>query len=153
MAIGFSSAQAAVTLQVSPVQGGADLDIDFGTTRSLGPQGELESDTVVRRVKLTITSDSSKPYLVFQRINSAWNNATGKEFPGDSVRFFVTASQAGGAVRFPNPTALSVGEEEIFLSDSTGSDQELLVTYTVKVPVGQEMGHYRTTLTFRVVSQ
>lgn len=146
------SAGADVTLQVTSLQG--SRDIDFGNARSLGSEGELESDVVIRQVRITITSTSSNRYQVFQRINEPWRALSGEDLPMENVQFFISEAAAGGTVRFPNPTPMSVGEQEIFLSsDNPGSSEEFLITYTIQVPPGQQTGDYRTTLSFRVVSQ
>jgi hypothetical protein len=127
--------------------------VDFGTVRSLGPQGEPESEVVVRRVRLTIDSHSTGRYQVFQRMNAPWLNPAGKEFPLGAVRFFVSESPARGDVRVPNPTPLVVGDQEIYLSDAAGSDTELVITYSVQVPPGQQAGRYQTSVSYRVVTQ
>lgn len=145
--------KAEVTLQVEPVDSRQIQDLDFGDAQSLGPQGESESGTVVRRVKLSISSSSSGRYQVLQRINSSWANLANKEFPIDSVLFSVSESPSKGDVRFPNPSPLTFADQEIYLSDSSGSDTELLITYTVRVPVGQQSGRYRTTVSYQVASQ
>lgn len=145
-------AGAAVTLKVTSLQGGQD--IDFGNVRSLGPEGQLESDTVVRQVRLTITSTSGKPYQVFQEVHEPWRNLSGEELPLENVQFFITGSSTGATVRFPNPAPMVLGEQEIFLSDGTGSSDEFVITYTIQVPPGKvQAGEYRTNFSFRVVSQ
>ena len=146
------AARAEVTLQVTSLQG--SRDVDFGNTRSLGPEGEMESDTVIRQVRVTITSTSTSRYQVFQRINEPWRNLAGEELPMENVQFFISDASAGSTVRFPNPTPMSAGEQEIFLSAENPADsEEFLVTYTLRVPPGQQAGDYRTTMSFRVVSQ
>lgn len=145
-------ARAEVSLTVTSLQG--SRDVNFGNTRSLGPEGEPESDTVVRQIRLTITSTSAGRYQVFQRTNEPWRNLAGEELPMENVRFFVSEASPGSTVRFPNPTPMTVGEQEIFLSaENPGDSEEFLVTYTIQVPPGQQAGDYRTTMSFRVVSQ
>lgn len=144
-----SPAQAELTLQVTPLQDGRD--VDFGQARSLGPQGEPESDTVVRQVRLTITSTTGQPYQVFQRINEPWRNVAGQELPLESVLFYISEATPPGLNRFPNPEPMGVGEREIFISD--GESGQLRLVYTIQVPPGQQTGDYRTTLSFRVVSR
>lgn len=147
-----SGARAELTLQVVPLQG--SRDIDFGEAQSLGPQGEPQGDTMVRQVRLVITnSNSSQRYQIFQRMNEPWKNVAGKELPLETIRFYVAESKTSGIIQVPNPTPLTLGEQELFLSDSTGSSDQLLVVYTVQVPPGQRAGDYRSTMTFRVVSQ
>lgn len=147
------AAHAQVTLQVTPVEGAESRDVDFGTVRSLGPHGESDSETVVRRVRLIIDSQSTGRYQVFQRMNAPWGNLAGEEFPLEPVRFFVSESPARGDVRTPNPVSLAVGDREIYLSDASGSDTELVITYTVQVPQGQQAGRYQTSVSYRVVTQ
>ena len=149
--IALPSARGEVTLQVTPIEGGRDLD--FGSARSLGSHGEPEADTVIRRVRLTITPTSSGRYQIFQRVSEPWTNPAGRELPLQAVRFFISSTRTNGLVRFPSPTPLTLGEEEIFLSNESGGNEEILITYTIQVPPGQETGRYRTNLTFRVVSQ
>lgn len=145
-------AGAEVTLTVASLQGARD--VDFGNTRSLGPAGEPESDTVVRQVRLTVASTSARRYQLFQRINEPWRNLAGEELPMENVQFYVSEASPGSTVRFPSPTPMSAGEQEIILSAENPRDsEEFLVTYTVRVPPGQQAGDYRTTLSFRVVSQ
>ncbi|PIQ82146.1 MAG: hypothetical protein COV76_05255 [Candidatus Omnitrophica bacterium CG11_big_fil_rev_8_21_14_0_20_64_10] len=144
-------AAAAVTLRVAPVEGGRDMD--FGLARSLNPQGEPTGDRVTRQVRLTITSSDPGRYQVFQSAGGRWTDLQGEEFPLDAVKFFVAEANGRGIVRFPNPTPLTLGEREIFLSEPSGGDRELLVTYTVQVPAGQRAGRYRMNMTYRVVAQ
>ena len=152
LALGLAGpAGAAVTLSVTSLPGGQD--IDFGNARSLGPEGQLESDTVVRQVRVTITSTSGKPYQLFQEVHQPWTNLTGEELPLDNVQFFISDSSTSATVRFPNPAPLVLGQQEIFLSDGKGSSDELVITYTARVPPGQQMGDYRANLSFQVVSQ
>jgi len=143
--------QAEVTLQVRPVRGG--IDLDFGNAGSLGSQGESESDIVIRQLRVSITSTSGARYQVFQRLNGPWVNEQREAFPLEAVRFFISETTTDGIVRFPNPTPMNEWEEEIFLSNAAGEDEDFLMTYTVQVPVGQRAGRYRANLTFRVVSQ
>ena len=70
-----------------------------------------------------------------------------------AIRFSLSETRTAGLNRFPNPVTLSTGEQELFLSDSSGSDEELLVTYAVQLPVGQRAGSYRTTVSYRAVAQ
>lgn len=145
-------ARAAVTLTAAPQQGGRN--IDFGDADSLGPNGEPESDTVTRQVRISIASTSSSSYKVFMRINEPWRNLPGEELPMENVQFFVSEASAGAVVRFPNPTPMTVGEQEILLfQNAPDGTTTSVVNYTIHVPVGQEAGDYRTTVSFRVVSQ
>jgi len=144
---------AEVTLTVTPVQGGASLEVDFGTARSLGPEGEAESDTVIRQVKLNVSSNSARPYQVFQRVNGPWLSPDGKEIPMSAVQFSISETRTNGANRFPSPAPMSLGEQEIFLSDPAGTAEELLITYKVKVPKGQLAGSYDTKVSYRMVGR
>lgn len=146
-------AWASVTLQVIPVEGGNQFDLDFGTARSLGLNGEPEADVVVRQLRIIVTSTSSAQYQIFQGVDGSWVNLEEEPLILGAVRFFISGVKTDGIVRFPNPAPLSLGEQEIFLSNASGGSEEFLVTYTVRVPVGQRAGRYRTRLTFRVVSQ
>ena len=144
-------AGADVTLQVTPSQG-SNLEMDFGTARSLGPDGELESDDVVRQVRLDVSSDSGRTYRVFQQVNGPWTGPAGEEIPLSSIHFLI-AEIRSGFNRFPGLAPLSLGEQEIFVSDQSGSPETLLITYQVKLPPGQRAGSYRTNVSYRVVGQ
>ena len=146
------TAYADVTLTVTSLEGGRD--VDFGDLRSLGPDGEPEADTAVRRVRLTVASTSSGTYKVFMRVNEPWKNLSGGELAMEKVQFFVSEASAGATARFPNPTPMSLGEQEIlFFQNEPAGTTTSVVTYTLPIPVGQQAGNYRTTLSFRVVSQ
>lgn len=142
---------AQVTLETRPIRGGFDLD--FGTASSLGPNGEPESDTIVQEVRVTITNPAGGRYQVFQSFLGPMLNERGEAMPFEAVDFFITNARTAGIVRFPNPTPIRIGEEEIFLSNEQGSNEEFIIRYTIHVPVGQRAGRYRTNVTFRVVSQ
>ena len=152
IATGVPPVWAEVTLQVKPLQGDASLEVDFGTARSLGSKGEEETDAVNRQVKLTISSDSSGPYQLFQRVNGPWTGPDGKEIPMSAVEFFVSDTPANSSNRFPGSAPLSLGEQEILLVPD-GSASTPLITYTLKLPKGQRAGSYRTTLSYRVVAR
>lgn len=133
---------AAVTLTVTPQQG--VRDIDFGDARSLP-----EPETVTRQVRVKVTSTTSNVYKLFMRVNGPLANLAGKEFHiEEDVQFFVSEASAGATVRHPNPTPMGP-EQELILSNQS---EDLLVTFIVRVPAGQEAGGYRTTLSFRVES-
>ena len=146
-------AGAEVTLQVTSVQGVASLEVDFGTARSVGPEAELGAEGLVRQVRLSISSDSGRPYRVVQRVNGPWSGPDGQEIPLSAVRFSLSETGTGGSNRFPGPAPLSLGEQEIFLSDSSGSPEELVITYAVQMPAGQRAGPYRTTVSYHVEAQ
>lgn len=145
--------RAEVTLQVTSVQGGASLEVDFGTARSLGSEGELGPEPVIRQVRLSVSSDSGRPYRVFQRVNGPWSGSNGMEIPFSAIRFSISETQTGGSNRFPGPAPLSLGEQEIFLSDASGSPENLVVTYLAQMPPGQRAGIYRTTVSYQVEAQ
>lgn len=147
------TAPAEVTLNVTSVQGGASLEVDFGTVRPLSPDGQWERETMIRQVRLAITSDSGRPYRVLQRVNGPWTGPGGKEIPMDAIRFSMAETRTGGSNRFPGPAPLSMGDHEIFLSDPAGSSDELILTYIVELPPGQRAGSYRTTISYQVVAQ
>ena len=151
MAVG--AARAEVALQVTSVQGGASLEVDFGTARGMGPEGETATEAVVRQTRLSVSSDSGRPYRVFQRVNGPWIGPGGFEIPLSAVRFSISETQTGGSNRFPGPSPLSLGEQEIFLSDGSGSSENLVITYLLQLPPGQRAGSYRTTVSYQVVAQ
>ena len=147
------TARAEVTLQVTSVQGGAALEVDFGTARSLEPEGEPVTGPLVRQTRLSVSSTSGRPYRVFQRVNGPWTGPGEIEIPLSAVRFSISETQTGGTNRFPAPASLSLGEQEIFLSDATGSAENLVITYVMQLPPGQRAGSYRTTVSYQVVAQ
>lgn len=151
--IGSGTARAEVTLQVTSVQGGASLEVDFGTARGLGPEGEPGTEPMVRQTKLTVSSNSGRSYRVFQRVNGPWAGPDGVEIPLGAVRFSISETRTGGSNRFPGPSPLSLGEQEIFLSDASGSAEDLVITYVVQLPPGQRAGIYRTTVSYQAVAQ
>ena len=146
-------AGAEVTLQVTSVQGVSSSEVDFGTARSVGPAAELGVEGLVRQVRLSISSDSGRPYRVVQRVNGPWSGPGGAEIPLSAVRFSISETQTGGTNRFPGPTPLSPGEQEIFLSNASGSSEQLVITYAVQMPAGQRAGPYRTTVSYHVEAQ
>ena len=150
---GSVAARAEVTLQVTSVQGGAALEVDFGTAQSLGSEGEPAAEPVVRQTRLSVSSNSGRPYRIFQRVNGPWTGPGAVEIPLSAIRFSVTETQTGGSNRFPTPSPLSFGEQEIFLSDSTGSAENLVITYVMQLPPGQRAGSYRATVSYQVVAQ
>ncbi len=144
---GFAGAD--VTLTVTPLRGGRD--IDFGNARSMGPEGEpAPAMDTLQQVQVAVNSTTTNRYQVFIRINDRWRNLAGEELPMENVQFFISDAGAGATVRFPNPTAMALGEQEILQSDQS---EAFLITFIVRVPHGQQAGDYRTTLSFRVVSQ
>ncbi len=147
------TARAEVTLQVTSVQGGAALEVDFGTARGLGPEGETAAEPVVRQTRLSVSSGSGRPYRVFQRVNGPWTGPDGTEIPLSAIRFSISETQTGGSNRFPSPSSLSLGEQEIFLSDPSGSAETLVITYLMQLPPAQRAGIYRTTVSYQAVAQ
>lgn len=147
-------AYAGVALQVSIVDGQKSNTVDFGNVPSLTAGSEAGANTVVvRRVRLTISSSSLGRYQILQQPNGPWTNPMGEEFPFESVLFNVTETAPKGDVRVPNPTPMRSGEQDLYLSSASGEDTELLITYTAQAPEGQKAGRYRTSVSYRVVSQ
>jgi len=151
--IASGPARAEVTLQVTSVQGSASLEVDFGTARGLGPEGEPGMEPVARQVRLSVSSDSGRPYRVFQRVNGPWSGPDGVEIPLGAIRFSISETQTSGSNRFPGPAPLSLGEQEIFLSDASGSAENLVISYVAQLPPGQRAGSYRTTVSYQVEAQ
>lgn len=154
MAAGFwlsasAPAGAEVTLTVTPVRG--FRDIHFGNVRSMGSQGEpVDAADAIQQVKVSVSSTTSDRYQVFIRFNDRWKNPAGDELPFENVQFYVSDASANATVRFPNATAMTAEEKEILQSNQS---ETFFITFIVQVPHAQQAGDYRTTLSFRVVSQ
>ena len=133
------AASAAVTLTVRVVRGG--LDLDFGTVTPGEPSQTEE-------LELAITSSGGSPYRVYQEFD-ALTNERGERLPDGAVVLQLSqgstgARSAGGAL----PVASY--PQELFVSDSSGTSDTVVVAYAMPARRELPAGSYRGVVRFSV---
>lgn len=126
--------------------------LDFGAVEPAGSEGPVR-ETVSRRVRLTVSNPSARPYRIFQRLDQPPFNARGASVAPEAVRFFETLLTGRGLTRFPNPSPLQAGETEIYVSNGSEENAEILLQYDLSIPAGQSAGSYHSSLTYRIVGE
>lgn len=137
-----------IDLQATVVTG--ETSIDFGSLRSLAPNGDPASDNAVRQVRLIVTSDLKRPYVITQMVQDSPANPNGTVLEPEALRFRVVVENGRGIVRTPDLEPLRPGMQEIYLADDNETQTVLLITYNLTPPPGQKAGRYHGTVTYRV---
>ena len=139
-----------ISLTVSFVGGGSSLD--FGRLRNLDENGTPTTESSTRQVRLVIQPAGGvvRPYIVTQILSSEITQEAGGAAPTNSVLFRVEEESGSGEVRIPNPTPLTVGEQEIYRSSPTGGSSQLLITYDLTASPDQQAGTYNGIVDYRV---
>lgn len=148
LALPCADAQETLNLVVSVVTG--ETGVDFGQLRSLGPGGEPSSDSSVRQVRLTVTSDLRKSYIISQVVAEAPANPNGAMLQPDAIRVTVAVEEGSGTLKSSHLEPLSPNAQEIYISADTEERTVLLITYDFLVPPGQPAGRYQGMITYRV---
>ena len=147
----LARAQNEITLTVSFVGGGDTLD--FGRLRNLEKDGTPAAESATRQVRLNIqpVGGSTKPYIVTQILQQDPTNQTGGSAAStDSILYRVQEETGSGTVRVPSQTPLAAGEEEIYRSNPSGGESQLLITYDLGTSPDQEAGSYTGAIMYRV---
>lgn len=137
-----------VDLEVMVVTG--ETGIDFGRLQSLDPSGDPVSDSAVRQVRLSVTSDTARPFVISQMLQDEPVNPNGTALAPQALRYTVTLEQGQGVIRTGNLEPLRPGTQEIYISSDNEERTVLLITYDFIVPAGQKAGRYQGMVTYRV---
>ncbi len=138
---------AQLDLEATVVTG--ETAIDFGNVRSLDSRGEPLSDTSVRQVRLVITSDLQRPYVISQILQDSPLNSNGTAIEPEALRFRVIVENGSGIVRTSDLEPLRPGMQEIYLSSDNEAQTVLLITYNLTPAPGQKAGRYQGTISYR----
>jgi hypothetical protein len=136
------AAWAEVTLSVSVVRGG--LDMDFGSIEA----GEASR---TEELELTLTSTGGAQYRVYQELPGLLINERGDRLPEGKLVMQISRGVTGtrgheGIVAVTQPP------QEIFVSNPSGTSDTLLVAYSIPPVPDLSAGSYRGLLRFTVES-
>jgi len=137
-----------IDLSVTFVDGGTG--IDFGDLNSLNSDGSDASDSSIGRIRLAVTNTLGLPYVITQRLTKDVENNSGEVISNDAIRFRIVEESGSGIIRTSDREPLNIFVEDIYLSDTAGTDTTLLITYELMVPAKQKAGRYFSTLSFQV---
>lgn len=137
-----------VGLDVQLLDGGSS--IDFGSLKSLDPSGEPVVDSSIVQVRLTVTTQLNRPYVITQTLNSDIVNQDGAALPDGTIRYRVQIEQGGGLVTVTDLAPLRQETQEIYLSDEMGQPASLLIIYELILPKGQSAGRYFNAINYQV---
>ena len=125
--------------------------IDFGSLRSLDSDGAPAGDSAVRQIRLSVTSDLGRPYVITQMLQDYATNPNGSPLENpDAIRFSINVEQGSGIVRTGNLEPLKPGAQEIYISSDNEDQTVITITYDFIVPPGQKAGRYHGVVTYRV---
>jgi hypothetical protein len=138
----------ALSVDVVTIDG--DRNIDFGQLKSVRSPEHSEPNVYNRQVKLTIDNTTSSRYLVSQIFKDEPRNPKAGPFDMNMIKCYVTVRDGSGVARIPHPQSVRRGEQDLYLSDATGADAELIVYYSMTIPPNQSAGRYDTSITYKV---
>jgi len=112
---------AALSLSVTPVQGGTSLRI-----------GRLvDGQEVNKEVRIRITSSDGKQYQVFQRLSNPLTNERGQALNRDAIKSYsIVGSNSAGSLYLQNIENLSAGDQLLYSSNPAGTGDTFTVVYS-----------------------
>ena len=146
----FASPLHAETLTLDAMVVTGETSINFGSLRSLESNGEPASDSAARQVRLTVTSDLGRSFVISQMVQDSPVNTNGTALDPEHLRFRVTVENGRGIVRTSDREPLRPGMQEIYISDDNEAQTVLLITYDLTPPPVQKAGRYNGTISYRV---
>ena len=136
----INQVQAAFSVSVTPYEGGSELR--FGRLEAEIPQ-------VKREATVTITTDVSKRYHVYQEMLMPLANSQGEVIPRDSLQIYtLQGSNARGSLEAEQTQSMPGGRMLLYTSDSAGQGDSFIVVYSLRLPAGSSGGTYRGQMMF-----
>jgi hypothetical protein len=142
LAWGGAAAAAAPTLEVRIVRGG--LDLEFG---EVGPGEPSRTE----ELELLVTGDGSGRYRMYQEAPDLLVNERGRRLPEGTLVMQLSRGLTGtrGAEGI---VPVSQDAQELFVSDSAGSSDTLLIAYAIQPGASLAAGTYQGILRFTLES-
>lgn len=128
-------------LEVEAVDGS---QLNFGTFKA-------DSSPQERQVRLKVYSNLGEPYQVSQVVSRKLTNADGTPLPAETFTFHALGAKIGRSL-VPTPAPVKEGETPIFVSDSKGSPESLVVHYTVNMPATAKAGSYNSDIKYSLTT-
>ena len=132
------NAHAVFTLSVAPRRGGQHIRFEGAK-----PGGFLRNEEVT----LTVTSDRSAQYRIYQTVYQPLTNEFGNTIRQGAFIVF-SPSNPLGILRTQLETPITMGQVPVYTSNSAGDSDSFVLVFNVKVPEDQPGGVYRTQITF-----
>lgn len=135
------SAEAALSLSVSPLSGGSTLR--FGR---VDPSRDVNQEVRVR-----ITSTDGRQYQVFQRLEQSMMNEYGQPLNNDALQIYtISGSNGSGSLYAQTPESLSLSEQLVYTSNSAGESDSFVVVYNASAPRISGRGQFTGTVSYTV---
>lgn len=133
-----TDALAVFQLSVSPRRGGQSVRFE-----SAQPGAALRNE----EVSLSVNTDRAVQYRILQNMYQPLTNEFGNTIPPGAF-FMFSPSNPLGTLRTQLETPVSMGQSQIYTSNSGGSSDEFFLVFNIRLPEDQAGGVYRTQLTY-----
>jgi hypothetical protein len=131
---------------------GSTSNMDFGQLKSMNERGEPLSESSARTLTISVTNTTGKQYQVTQKLSRSFLNEMYTELEREALNFYTYGASTAGRLLAQSPQAISLDEQVIFISDTTGADDSFRVQYNFITPAEAKAGRYTTNIIYRVVT-
>lgn len=140
-------AKAVFNIEVMPEEG-----VGFTFSRVKAGTGPLE-----KAAKVTVTSNTGRPYAVIQKVDPSLVNKEGQTIPLEKNVFLSQAKEAAqpGEIVFSQAAAVKPGDTVIYNSDAVGSSVRFAVIYTINLGLNSNVkaGDYNANINYALVEK
>jgi hypothetical protein len=133
-------AHAAFTLTVNPTEGGRDIRFEPTT---------LDRRANTEEALVTITSDQGVRYRVIQDVLSPFVNERGQALSPQAI-LVNSPSSTLGTLRVEFPTNLRIGSREIYISDSSGTQDSFRLVFALDPQPGDPSGRFQSQIRYQL---
>jgi len=130
------NAHALFQMTSTPRRGGHNIRFEAAQ-----PGGILRNEEVT----VAVVSDLSAQYRIYQTVFQPLTNEFGDTIPQGSFIMF-SPSNPLGTLRTQLETPVTMGQNQIYVSNAAGESDEFVLVYNVHIPENQPGGIYRTQL-------
>lgn len=102
-----------------------------------------------KKVTLTVHSNLGKPYQVSQIVSRKLTSGEGVSIPPENFVYYGMGVKSG-SVLATAPTPVVEGETIIYASDSGGSPDQMILDYTLDLPLGTRAGSYTSDVRYSI---
>ncbi len=131
-------AEATFTLEVSPRRGTRDIRFEASA-----PGKFLRNEEVT----FTVTSNQNRQYQIIQQVFQPLTNEFGNTIPQNALLEF-SPSDTLGRLRTQLETPVTMGQQQVYTSNGSGTSDEFVLVFNVAVPENQPGGTYRAQMSF-----
>ena len=134
----------ATSLQVNPEGGMATVSFN---------QQDIEKGVSIRNIQLKVSTNAGKPYKIFFTPSGPLISQLGTALPLERLKLSVSGGKYGKSA-IPQPAALALGEQLLYMSDIKGDSDTFVLT--IYFDQGQDIipaGRYNLNFSYRMSSE